>query len=198
VPLHRTKGSGDTFIFTSYLSTQDQGWNSSVGYGTLVNWPALPTAQKPINSSTDMITQCAQTLGCVGYNGVSYLSQEENPQYNLGEAALKNSGGQYTTPDANQGAAITAELSYFVPITPDNETISMIAGPGDAGYPIINFEYAIVSIRQPTAAKAKQVSAFLTWVVSNQSALSLVGSVGFQPLPPDIQKLSLAQIARIH
>src|SRR5215469_4031817 len=197
-PLHRSTGSGDTFIFTSYLSTQDQGWSSMVGYGTLVNWPPLPVTQNPISSSTDMITQCAQTPGCVGYNGVSYLSQEQNPQYHLGEAALENSGGQYTTPDANQGAAITAELGYFVPITPDNETISMIAGPGDTGYPIINFEYAIVSMKQPTAAKAKQVSHFLKWVVSNQSALSLVGSVGFQPLPPDIERLSLAQIARIH
>jgi len=193
VPLHRSAGSGDTFIFTSYLSTQDPGWSSKVGYGTLVNWPGSPA--NGVSSSTTMISQCAQDLGCVGYNGISYLAQEEST-YHLGEAALENSGGQYTTPDANNGAAVTAELGYFVPITPDNETISMIAGPGTAGYPIINFEYAIVSLKQPSAA-AQQIRDFRNWAINNPTALSLVGSVGFQPLPPDIQTLSKAQIGRI-
>jgi phosphate transport system substrate-binding protein len=190
-PMHRTTGSGDTFIFTSYLSTQDPSWNNTVGYGTLVDWPKIPAARGASGSDT-VITTCAHVVGCVGYNGVSYLPMEQSQ--GLGEAALQNGGGHFTIPDPQ---TIQAELGKFIAITPPNETIAMIAGPGGDGYPIINYEYAIVQARQPSTARARQVRAFLNWVVSSPAAVSLVGSVGFQPLPDDIKILSQAQIAGI-
>jgi phosphate transport system substrate-binding protein len=192
VPLHRVEGSGDTFIFTSYLSTQDPAWSTATGYGTLVNWPSIPAAQQ-VAGSSGMITGCEKTIGCVGYNGVSYLSQEQAG--GLGEAALQNGGGRYLTPSP---ATIQAELEKFIAITPPNETIAMIAGPGGYGYPIINYEYAIVKTVQPAAATAEQIKNFLQWVISSPAATSLVTSVGFQPLPSDVQKLSQAQIEEIH
>jgi len=191
-PLHRLKGSGDTFLFTSYLSTQDYTWNTTVGYGTQVVWPRVPTAQAP-DGSAPMITQCVQTLGCLGYNGVSYRAQELAG--GLGEAALQNGGGHFTAPTP---ATIQAEVNKFVAITPPNETISMIAGPGGDTYPLVNYEYAIVSTRQPSAAKAKQLRDFLSWVISKGNAPSVVSQVNFQPLPIDIAKLSQAQIGLIH
>jgi len=191
-PLHRLKGSGDTFLFTSYLSTQDYTWNTTVGYGTQVVWPRVPTAQAP-DGSAPMITQCVQTLGCLGYNGVSYRAQELAG--GLGEAALQNGGGHFTAPTP---ATIQAEVNKFVAITPPNETISMIAGPGGDTYPLVNYEYAIVSTRQPSAAKAKQLRDFLSWVISKGNAPSVVSQVNFQPLPLDIAKLSQAQIGLIH
>jgi phosphate transport system substrate-binding protein len=191
VPLHRREGSGDTFIFTSYLSTQDPAWNTTAGYGTLVNWPAIPAAQV-VAGSSGMIAGCENTVGCVGYNGVSYLPQEQ--AHGLGEAALQNGGGHYTIPSP---ATIQAELEKFIAITPPNETIAMIAGPGGDGYPIINYEYAIVKTVQPTAATAEQVRSFLQWVISSPTATSQVTSVGFQPLPSDVRTLSQAQIEEI-
>jgi phosphate transport system substrate-binding protein len=194
VPLHRyPKGSGDTFIFTSYLSTQDGTWDNSVGYGTQVAWPKLASAVS-VPDSVTMYEKCAATPGCVGYDGVSYLSKAQAPPYNLGEAALQNGGGHFTTPT---GAAIQAEVSKFIAITPANETIAMIAGPGGDGYPIVNYEYAIVSIHQPSAAQAKALRDFLTWMVTTGNGSSFLGQVGFQPLSPDIQTLSKQQIARI-
>ncbi len=191
-PLHRKSGSGDTFLFTSYLSTQDYNWSTTVGYGTQVAWPDLPTAQAA-DGSGPMITQCAQTPGCVGYNGVSYRAPELAK--GLGEAALQNGGGHFTPPRPD---TIQAEVNKFVAITPPNETISMIAGPGGDTYPLVNYEYAIVSTRQPGAAKAKQLRDFLSWAISTGNAPSLVSQVNFQPLPADIQKLSRAQIGLIH
>jgi phosphate transport system substrate-binding protein len=191
VPIHRTIGAGDTFIFTSYLSTQDPDWNTAVGYGTFVDWPKL-AGEQTADGSTNIYQTCKKYPGCVSYNGVSYLKPAQ--ALGLGEAALLNGGGQYTTPDA---ATIQAELSKFVTITPRDEIISMINGPGDDGYPIINYEYAIVSVRQPSAAKAQQIRDFLSWVISAGNAPSFIGQVGFQPLPAQIQALSLAQIARI-
>ena len=81
-------------------------------------------------------------------------------------------------------------MSKFVAITPPNETIAMIAGPGGETYPLVNYEYAIVSTRQPSAARAKLVRDFLSWVISPGNAPALVSQVNFQPLPADIQKLS--------
>jgi phosphate transport system substrate-binding protein len=193
VPFHRSSGSGDTFIFTSYLSTQDADWNNTVGYGTQVAWPSLASAVA-VPDSVHMYQQCAATPGCVGYDGVSYLSAALAPPYSLGEAMLQNGGGHFTLPTA---ATIQAEVNKFVAITPPNETIAMIAGPGGDGYPIVNYEYAIVSTDQPSAAKAKAIRAFLNWVVTTGNGSSFVGQVNFQPLPPDIQTLSEQQIARI-
>jgi len=191
VPLHRTEGSGDTFIFTSYLSTQDPDWNTAAGYGTLVNWPSPPAA-RPVTGSNTMITGCEQVVGCVGYNGVSYLPQEQAG--GLGEAALQNGGGRYLIPSP---ATIQAELDKFIAITPPNETIAMIDGAGGYGYPIINYEYAIVKTVQPDAATAARIRDFLQWVISSPTATSQVSSVGFQPLPADVQQLSQAQIEEI-
>jgi phosphate transport system substrate-binding protein len=191
VPIHRTIGAGDTYIFTSYLSTQDPDWNTAVGYGTFVDWPRLASV-RTADGSTNIYEACKKYVGCVSYNGVSYLKPAQ--ALGLGEAALQNGGGHYTIPDP---AAIQDELGKFVTITPRDETISMIDGPGGDGYPIINYEYAIVSTRQPSAATARQVRDFLTWVVTSGNAPSFIDQVGFQPLPAQIQELSLAQIGKI-
>jgi phosphate transport system substrate-binding protein len=146
-----------------------------------------------------MYKTCAATPGCVGYDGVSYLAAAQASPYNLGDAALQNGGGHYTTPEPGPTGSIQAEVNEFIAITPANETIAMIAGPGGDGYPIVNYEYAIVSIHQPSAAQAKAIRDFLTWVVNinTGNSSSYLGQYNFQPLPPDIRTLSLQQIARI-
>jgi phosphate transport system substrate-binding protein len=191
VPIHRTIGAGDTFIFTSYLSTEDPDWYKAVGFGTLVAWPSVAT-EKTADGSKHIYETCQQVVGCVTYNGVSYLKPALG--LGLGEAALQNGSGHDTLPDAS---AVQDELSKFVAITPPDETISMIDSPTGTGYPIINYEYAIVSVRQPNAATAQRIRDFLDWVVTNGNAASFIDPVGFQPLPTQIQKLSLAQIAKI-
>jgi phosphate transport system substrate-binding protein len=191
VPIHRPNGSGDTFIFTSYLSTEDPDWYNTVGFGTLVAWPSVATA-KAADGSVQIYNACQQFVGCVSYNGVSYLQLEQDR--GLGEASLRNGGGYDSIPTPE---AIQNELSKFVAITPPDETISMIDSPSGKGYPIVNYEYAIVSVRQPNAATAQRIRDFLDWVVTNGNAASFVDQVGFQPLPSQIQQLSLAQIAKI-
>jgi phosphate transport system substrate-binding protein len=194
-PLHRAKGSGDTFLFTSYLSTQDDTWNSQVGYGTQVVWPSIGGAAPAVyaaKDSKDMYAKCGQTPGCVGYDGVSYLKSAL--ALGLGEAALQNGGGHFTIPTP---ATVSAEVSQFVAITPPSETIAMIAGPGGRTYPLVNYEYAIVSSRQPSAAKAKQLRDFLSWAINDGNAPALLSGEYF-PLPDDIKNLSQAQIGLIH
>ena len=197
MPLHRSGSSGDTFLFTSYLSTQDPGWNSSIGYGTTAAWPPVAgTAGTPAaageSNSTAMLNACADTPGCIGYNGISYLS--EALAGHLGYASLKNNADAYTLPTA---AAIQAAVASFVSLTPPNETISMIDGPAPAGYPIVNYEYAVVKAVQPDAAKASALRAFLRWVITTGNGSSYLKDLGFQPLSGPLVTLGEQQIAEI-
>jgi phosphate transport system substrate-binding protein len=194
VPVYRSDMSGDTFLFTSYLSTgsmsaPDAQWNNEVGYGTTVAWPNVP-GEVPQAGSVNVLHACETTPGCVAYNGISYLSQAL--ANNLGEAELANYAGQYELPTAQ---AIQDSVASFVSLTPPNETISMIDGPSPTGYPIVNYEYAIVSTRQPTADKASALRAFLKWVITTGNQPSYLGT--FQPLPEALVKLGEQQIAEI-
>jgi len=191
VPLHRSDGSGDTFMFTSYLSAHDAGWNSGIGYGTTVAWPAV-RGSSAWKGNGGMVAGCEATAGCVAYIGISYLSKALAG--GLGEAELANTAGAYLLPTA---ASIRAEAQPFVSATPTNETISMIDGPAAGGYPIINYEYAVVSTRQPSAAKARAIKAFLNWAITAGNSLQYLSGVGFQPLPGPVAALSGAQIAKI-
>jgi len=190
VPLHRAESSGDTFLFSSYLSTSDPAWNGAIGYGTTVAWPQVAGARAE-EGNAGMVSGCAATPGCVAYIGVSFQSQASAA--GLGEAELRNAAGKYLLPT---GQSLRAAVATFVPATPPNETISMVNGPAPAGYPIVNYEYAIVSDRQP-AAKARAIKAFLHWVITSGNAPGFLGSVDFEPLPAAIVTLADAQIASI-
>ena len=74
----------------------------------------------------------------------------------------------------------------------------MINGPAAAGYPIVNYEYAVVSSRQPSAARARDLQAFLHWAITSGNSASFLDQVRFQPLPADVVALADAQIASIH
>nr|WP_163711788.1 phosphate ABC transporter substrate-binding protein PstS [Mycobacterium timonense] len=192
VPLHRSDGSGDTFLFTQYLSKQDpDGWGKSPGFGTTVAFPTVPGALGE-NGNGGMVTGCADTPGCVAYIGISFLDQAQ--QKGLGEAQLANASDKYLLPDAK---SIQAAAAGFASKTPANQAISLINGPAPDGYPIVNYEYAIVNSGQKDAATAQSLQAFLHWAISDGNNASFLDKVHFQPLPADVAKLSDAQIAKI-
>jgi phosphate transport system substrate-binding protein len=193
VPVHRSDRSGDTFLFTSYLSTKDPGWDASIGYGTTADWPPV-TGALAEQGSLNVVKACATTSGCVAYNGISYLAMAQAD--GLGEARLENAEGTFTLPTA---AAITDSVDSFVSLTPPNETISMIDGPSadGKGYPIVNYEYAVVSTHQRDAAQASAIRAFLTWVITTGNGAAYLDPVGFQPLSASLVTLGEAQIAEI-
>ena len=163
VPVHRSDTSGSSFLFTSYLNAQDPaGWSSSL-IGTTVAWPAQP-GEAGADGSDNMISTVRSRPGAIGYVGVSYLTQIS--QAGEGEAALGNSAGSYVLPTAS---TIQAGLTSFTN-TPDNGTISLINGSAAQAYPVINYEYAIVSTAQPSAALAQDLRAFLSWAITSGTA----------------------------
>ena len=191
VPIHRSDGSGDTFIFTSYLSDTSNSWSKNVGYGTAVSWPSVPTAQGA-NGNGGMVTASGQTEYSIAYIGVSY--QKQTNASSLGIAKLQNLAGKFVAIDtANIQAAVNAQANS----TPPNEIISLVDGPGTNSYPIVNYEYAIVSNTQPDSTTSQVVRTFLNWAVEDGNAPYYLNQVGFVPLPPSIAALTYAQIAKI-
>ncbi len=176
VTLHRADSSGSTFLFTSYLNAQDpSGW-ASANVGTTITWPSAPGALAETGSG-GMVTGCGSTKGCIAYIGISYLSKTSAA--GLGEAALANKGGGYTQATS---ATISAALASF-PSVPASGAQSLINTSAPKGYPIINYEYAIVKKTQPSAAEATAVKAFLNWILTTGQTSTYLSSVMFEPLP---------------
>ncbi|MEP7022987.1 MAG: phosphate ABC transporter substrate-binding protein PstS, partial [Actinomycetota bacterium] len=191
VPLHRSDSSGDTFLFTGYLSTHDPAWNSAIGYGTTVAWPAAHGAVGE-HGNSGMVAGCEAVRGCVAYIGISFLTSALAG--GLGEARLANAAGRFLLPTAS---AISAAAGAFVASLPPSGTISMVNGPAAGGYPIVNYEYAIVRSKQPDATKARAVKAFLHWAITTGSSPLYLDPVRFRPLANAVVALSDAQIAKI-
>jgi phosphate transport system substrate-binding protein len=194
VTLHRSDSSGDTFLFTTYLSKADpSGWGAKIGFNTTVPWPNAPGALGESGNS-GMVSGCKATAGCVAYVGISYQTQVL--QAGLGYAALGNAKGQYVLPTQT---SIAAEAAGFVKKTPANGTISLIYGPVTGGYPIINYEYAIVSNDQTSSSDAKNIRSVLEWAINptQGSSTTYLSQVDFLPLPTKVAAQSVKQILGI-
>jgi phosphate transport system substrate-binding protein len=191
VPIRRSDGSGDTFIFTQYLTDTTPAWKSGPAYGTTVNWPSL-SSLVGANGNPGMIDSCKNTKYSVAYVGVSYLDQTNAA--GLGYAALQNKDGQFVLPTPSSIAAAASALDAK---TPKDERISLIDAPGKNSYPIINYEYAIVKPDQ--GADGAALKTFLDWAISSNGGNSenYLKQVHFVPLPASIEKMSKAQIAEI-
>lgn len=193
VALHRSDGSGDTFIFSQYLSDSDPTWASKYSYGTTISWPSISNSLGE-SGNGGMVSGCQATKGCIAYVGISYLNSVLSDGQTYAE--LENGDGQYELPTS---ASVDAEAAAFTAQTPANETISMIDGKVSGGYPIVNYEYAIVSKDQPTTAIATAVRSILEWCIDpsyGQSAQYL-SQVRFEALPVKIVTESYKQIKEI-
>lgn len=193
VPIHRTDGSGDTFIFSQYLSFSTPKWNDSVGFGTSISWPAVQGGVGA-NGNPGMVEASQQTPYSVAYIGVSF--HKEIAKAGLGTAMIKNKAGHFLLPTAK---TVGAAASGLIAKTPADERISLVFSEGADSYPIINYEYAIVNSKQANPETAKAIREFLGWAVESKggNAAKYLNQVRFIALPARIQALSKAQIAKI-
>ncbi len=192
ITLHRADSSGDTFLFTSYLADQDPSLWPTSNVNTTVSWPSVPGALAETGNS-GMVAGCAANKGCIAYIGISYLQKTQAA--GLGTASVANKSGNFLQPTS---ATISAEASSFTAQTPASEAISMIDGPAANGYPIVNYEYAIVQTTQKNGIQAEDMRAFLHWVVhTGQDGATYLDAVDFQPLPASVVAKSDALISKI-
>jgi phosphate transport system substrate-binding protein len=193
IPVRRADSSGDTFIFTQFLDFAAQTWENNPGYGTDIAWPSV-AAEKAAVGNEGVVEALAATPYAVGYVGISYA--DPIAKAGLGMAMVKNQAGKFLLPTPQSIADAAAELD---PRTPSYERISLVFAPGDNSYPLINYEYAVISKSQPNVATARALGHFLLWAISTTggNGNNYLKPVGFIGLPDFIRGLSEAQIAEI-
>jgi phosphate transport system substrate-binding protein len=161
--------------------------------GTTISWPNV-AAEKTATGNDGLVQTLAATPYSIGYVGISYADQVTKAS--LGTAMVKNQDGKFLLPTPQSIAHGAAQLD---PRTPSYERITLIFAPGEDSYPLINYEYAIVSKKQTDAATADALRHFLLWAISLQggNASKYLDQVGFIPLPDFVRGLSEKQIEAI-
>jgi phosphate transport system substrate-binding protein len=193
VPIRRTEASGDTFIFTQFLDFSTQSWEYRIGFGTTVEWPEV-AGEKTATGNDGMVQTLASTPYSVGYAGVSF--RQAIAKAGLGTAQLKNQSGKFVLPTAETVSKGASELD---PRTPPDERLTLVFAPGEKSYPLVNYEYVVVSARQDDPQTAAALRNFLKWTVAPDggNAPKYLDAVGFIPLPTFIRALSENQIELI-
>ena len=210
VPVHRKEGSGDTFVFTQYLALSTERQNTSgdtfsqyvalpdttrgdgIGTGTSVNWPDVPGALAA-EGNQGIVDALGKTPYAIGYLGVSFEGAAQAAK--LGTALVRSYSGQFLLPTPDTIGAAAASLG---PRTPDDERLTLVNAPGENCYPLINYEYAIVTRKQPDAATAAAIRAFLLWAIAPDEAnAKTLATEHFIPLPAHIWVKSQDQIQAI-
>ena len=193
VPVRRADGAGDTFIFTQFLDFSTQTWEDNPGFGSTIPWPDVAAEQTAVGNA-GMVRALAATPYTVGYVGISYTDQIAKS--GLGTAMIENQAGKFLLPTPQSIADAAADLD---PRTPSYERISLVFAQGDDSYPLINYEYAVVSKSQPDPATADALRSFLLWSISETggNGAKYLAPVGFIPLPDFIRGLSEGQISEI-
>ena len=193
VPVRRVDSSGDTFIFTSFLSATNPAWQSGPAFGTTVTWPAVSN-ELTATGNPGMVQTCKSTPGCVAYVGVSAESTAQ--QAGLGEALLENQAGNFVQPTASTVESAVAAGSGNVP---SDLAVALIYEPGAQSYPIVNFEYIVVKSGQSSADVAKAIRSFLAFAMdpAGGSAPAYLAKAQFVTLPASVVPKVQAAIAKI-
>jgi phosphate transport system substrate-binding protein len=194
VPVRRSDSSGDTFIFTQFLSFSSDDWENRLGYGTTVEWPGV-SGELSAAGNQGMVQTIAHTPYAMGYFGASFEAQAAAA--GLQSAMLQNQEGKFLLPNEETIRAAAASLT---PRTPADGRLTLVFAPGTDSYPLINYEYAMVSDAQPSKQIAGALSNFLLWCISPQggNAAGFLGPGHFIALPTAIRARSEIEIAKIH
>src|SRR4030095_7500158 len=182
--VHRSDGSGTTFVFTDYLSKVSPEWKEKVGTGVSVQWPGRGLGAKGNEGVTG---QVKQTPNAIGYVELIYAEQNKLPY-----ASVKNSAGTFVRPALD---SLTAAAGGVASQMPDNLRISITNSPSPAAYPISSYTYLLVYKEQPDQAKGKALVDFLWWAIHDgeQMAKDLL----YAPLPQEVVKKAEQKVSLI-
>jgi phosphate transport system substrate-binding protein len=172
--VHRSDGSGTTYIFSDYLSAVSPAWKSGPGKGKELAWPTGLGAK----GNEGVAGQVKQMPGAIGYVELAYAKQN-----GLAFASIQNASGRFVAPTIESVTAAAAGAASSLPADTDYR-ISIVNAPGEDAYPISSFTYLLVYANQRDAKKGKALVDFLKWylVKGEPSAASL----DYAPLPPSI------------
>lgn len=176
IPVHRSDGSGTTFIFTDYLCSVNNTWASTIKKGTAVEWPA--DVGIGAKGSEGVAGQVKQLSGAMGYAELAYADQNSMPYCDV-----KNASGDFIspTPASVSAALATAKI-------PDDFRFSMVNPPGADAYPIAGPSWILI-YQQQTGPEGKELVKFLRWAITSGQKLS--PALDYAPLPDAVQQREL-------
>jgi phosphate transport system substrate-binding protein len=155
VVVHRSDGSGTTFIFTDYLSKVSPEWQMKVGKNTSVNWP-VGLGGKGSEGVSGLIKQ---TPDSIGYVELIYAIQTNMP-FGL----VKNASGDFIKASLGGVSAAAAGAAANMP---DDFRVSIVNAPGKAAYPISSFTWLLIPAQIQDAGKREAIKTFLNWMMTD-------------------------------
>jgi len=182
IVVHRSDGSGTTFIFTDFLSKVSPPWKGQVGRATSVNWP-IGLGGKGNEGVTQQIKQ---SPGSIGYVELIYAISNGLPS-----AKLRNSAGVLVQPTLKSVAAAAAGAE--LPPTTDFR-VTITNAPGADSYPISSFTWLLIRKEDPDPARAKTIHAFVAWMLE-PAAQRMAADLHYAPLPVKVIEMVQKAIA---
>jgi phosphate transport system substrate-binding protein len=181
IVVHRSDGSGTTYVFTDFLNKFSREWKDKVGYATSVNWPVGLGGK----GNEGVTQQIKQVEGALGYVELIYAISNKLPYM-----TMKNSAGSFVDPSLESvtAAAASAKLGKDTDFR-----VSITNAPGAGSYPISSFTWLLVKKDNKDAAKAKLVRDFLTWMIT-PDAQKMASELHYAPLPAEVVSLIQARL----
>jgi len=179
--VHRSDGSGTTYIFSNYLSSVDPAWAAKIGTGKTLPWPAGEGAE----GNGGVAAAVNRTAFSIGY-----VEQAYSQGLLLPFAAIRNQAGNYVIPSAQSVAADAAQKPGITPAD-----FSIVNEPGAASYPISGYSWALIYTRQKTQATGQALVTMLDWLTDDGQASAAAN--GYVPLPAQIQQLARTMLQQV-
>jgi phosphate transport system substrate-binding protein len=183
VVVHRSDGSGTSYIWTDYLSKVSPEWDKSVGKATSVKWPVGLGGKG--NEGVSALIQ--QTPGAIGYVELIYAVQNHIP-YGM----VKNTSGVFVKADL---ASVSAAAAATVKFMPDDFRVSITNPEGKTAYPISSFTWLLVPSKIDDAGKREVVKEFLKWMMTDGQASC--EALSYAKLPKEVVAKEMKAIAKI-
>jgi len=171
VVIHRSDGSGTTFIFTDYLSKVSSDWQNGPGKGTSVKWP-VGLGGKGNEGVAGMIRQMQ---GSIGYVELIYAVQNKIPY-----GTVQNVAGVFVRASLESVTAAAASVKNM----PADFRVSITNAPGKDAYPISSFTWLLIPAQSKEAAKGKILADFLNWMVDDGQKMT--ANLTYAPLPESV------------
>ncbi len=183
IVVHRSDGSGTTFIFTDYLSKVSKEWESTVGKGTSPKWPVGLGGK----GNEGVAGQIRQLEGSIGYIELIYAAENK-----ITYGSVRNAAGNFV----KASLASVTDAAASVTKMPADFRVSITNAPGKDAYPISSFTWLLIPEQSKDPAKGKILANFLEWMLTDGQKMT--AQLSYAPLPQGVVEKVKVAIKQIH
>ncbi|MFY9843027.1 MAG: phosphate ABC transporter substrate-binding protein PstS [Terriglobales bacterium] len=183
IVVHRSDGSGTTYIFTDYLSKVSKEWEATVGKGTSVKWPVGLGGK----GNEGVAGQIRQLEGSIGYVELIYAVENK-----ITYGSVKNAAGNFVKASLDG----VTEAAASVKTMPADFRVSITNAPGKAAYPISSFTWLLIPEQAQDPKKGKIIADFLNWMLTDGQKMT--SQLSYAPLPANVVDKVKAAVKQVH